>query len=319
MVERRTAGNSFKTLKSASKTGKTLKRLREAAAGLPFLLGTQKRTRLKRAGCSRSGTLLHDAVAEAHAQRMYTQYKKHCASTSFDWKRLRYLTVLHSVCALDADEVLKAVQSMQDNVGFALKRAGVWGLGAAEIELVNYDLLSRINARTDDQKRKFHVLCDIAPKTLLGGVLVGRDADGVKALVHCHVLVDLGKWQRDYAEAKLRKALSSYEHRWQVELKSTFNDQALGKKLLLIARYNTKCGNEQLRFKAGFGRDLGEDVEAKMWRAGEGRKDRGDYEDRTTEDERGLSAQHVAFLDDVYGRVMRLRKDKRGYLVQGLI
>jgi hypothetical protein len=144
---------------------------------------------------------------------------------------------------------------------------------------------------------------------------LGPDADGVKALVHCHVLVDLGNTERESTEATLRKALSSYEHRWQVELKSTFNNQSLGKKLLFIARYNTKCGNEQLRFKAGFGRDLDEDFEAKIWRTGEGRKDRGDYEDRTTEDERGLSAQQVAFLDEVYGKLMRLRKDKRGYLV----
>jgi hypothetical protein len=246
---------------------------------------------------------------------MYAEYRGHCASATYDWKRLRYLTVLHSVCALDADKVLLEVQSMRVNVQRALKKAGVWGLGAAEVELINYDLLSRINDRSDDQKRKFHVLCDLAPKKLIGGGLLGPDAEGVKALVHCHVLVDLGKAERELAEAKLRKALSSYAYPWQVELKSTFNDQALGKKLLLIARYNTKCGNEQLRFKAGFGRDLGEDVEAKIWRAGEGRKDRGDYEDRTTEDERGLSAQHVAFLDEVYGKLMRLRKNKQGYLV----
>jgi len=308
----------FKTIKRRSKSGEGLTRLRAAAAGVPFLLGTQKRTRLKRAGCEKSGTLLHNDVAKRHAEKMFAEYKRLTQRSDYDARRLRYVTVLYEVCELDERKIISSCKSMISSVTFDLKRSKVaWGLGAAEVELVNLDLLARINEQTEDEKRKFHVLCDMAPKVYRANGLVDKhaSASGVKALVHCHVLVDMGD-DHDAAELRLRKHLSNYKCRYQTEVKTTFAEQPLPKKLRAIAAYNTKCGNEQLRFKAGFRRDLGDDVEAKMWRSGLGRKDRGDYETITTEDERGLSAQHVAFLDRVYDALMRLRRDRRGYVIR---
>lgn len=307
----------FKAMKRRSKSGKEMARLRDAAAGVPFLLGMQKRTRLKRAGCEKSGTLLHNDVAKRHAEKMFAEYKRLTARSNYDASRLRYVTVLYEVCNLDERKIISSCESMIASVKSDLKRSKVaWGLGSAEVELVNLDLLARINDLTEDGKRKFQVLCDMAPKVYRANGLVDKQAStsGVKALVHCHVLVDMGDNQ-EVAELCLRKQLAHYTHRYQTEVKTTFSEQPLHKKLRAIAAYNTKCGNEQLRFKAGFRRDLGDDVEAKMWRAGLGRKDRGDYETITTEDERGLSALHVAFLDRVYGVLMRLRRDKRGYRI----
>ena len=92
----------------------------------------------------------------------------------------------------------------------------------------------------------------------------------------------------------------------------SFKSRSIGQNLQGIASYLTKGGNEQLRYKAGYGRDLAEDLEAKIWRAGLGRKDGGA---ETVEDDRGLTVGEVAFLDEVYDKLMRSRRDRRGYLV----
>jgi hypothetical protein len=68
-----------------------------------------------------------------------------------------------------------------------------------------------------------------------------------------------------------------------------------------------------LRYNAGFGRDLAEDLEAKIWRSfGVGRSARGG---ETVADERGLTVGEVQQLDELYVWLMNRRKDKRGYLL----
>ena len=309
--------DGLEALKRRSTGGKDLKRFVDAAASLPFLLGVQKRSRLKLAGCAKSGTLLHNDVAKRHAEKMLSEYKRLTQRSDYDASRLRDVTVLYEVCELDERKIISFCENMISSVTSDLKRSKVaWGLGAAEVELVNLDLLARINEQTEDEKRKFNVLCDMAPKVYRANGLVDNEASfsGVKALVHCHVLVDMGDDQ-EAAELRLRKQLARYTHRYQTEVKTTFSEQPLDKKLQAIAAYNTKSGNEELRFKAKFRRDVLEDLEAIMWRKGLGRKDRGEYDLVTTEDVRGLSALHVAFLDRVYGALMRLEKNKTGYKI----
>jgi hypothetical protein len=76
----------------------------------------------------------------------------------------------------------------------------------------------------------------------------------------------------------------------------------------------TKGGNETLRYKAGFGRDLSEDLDAKMFKGSKtGKRDRGG---ETLEDERSLTVGEVAFLNEAYERLMTLRRDRRGYLIR---
>ena len=57
---------------------------------------------------------------------------------------------------------------------------------------------------------------------------------------------------------------------------------------------------------------LAEDLEAKIWREGLGRADRGG---ETIEDERGLSVAEVKALDGLYRWLIDRRSDRRGYLL----
>jgi hypothetical protein len=310
--------SSFRELKRRSASGELFAQIRSLANDIPYILGTQKRTRLKRAGCANSKTLLHDDVAARHAKLLLADYQRLTRRKDYNSLRLRYLTLLYSVCEMNVDHVVSQCKEMSASILHDFRRSRVsWALGATEVELINFDLLKRINGRSGDKKRKFHVLCDLAPTGFHSNGMVDSMSatSGTKVLVHCHLLVDLGD-NADEIEEDLRKRLSRFSVPYQVEIKMLFHTTSLYKNLLSIASYNTKCGNEELRFKAGFGRDLPEDIEAKMWRAGIGRKDRGNYEDRAVEDERGLTPQHVAFLDNVYDRLMRLRRDKRGYLIR---
>ena len=69
----------------------------------------------------------------------------------------------------------------------------------------------------------------------------------------------------------------------------------------------------RLRYNAGFGRDLAEDLDAKIWKHfGVGRSARGG---ETVADERGLTVGEVQQLDALYVWLMNRRKDKRGYLL----
>jgi hypothetical protein len=92
-----------------------------------------------------------------------------------------------------------------------------------------------------------------------------------------------------------------------------FKDRTVIQNIQGIASYVTKGGNEQLRYNTGFGRDLDDDLDAKMWRAGTGRADKGG---ETVSDERGLTVGEIAFLDDVWRNLMGRKRNKRGYLVR---
>jgi leucyl aminopeptidase (aminopeptidase T) len=99
---------------------------------------------------------------------------------------------------------------------------------------------------------------------------------------------------------------------YQVTFDGLFKNRKTSNNLTKIAHYVTKGGNENLRYNAGFGRDLTEDLEGKIWRVGLGRADKGG---ETIEDERGLSVAEVRALDELYRWLMDRRSDKRGYLI----
>jgi hypothetical protein len=149
----------------------------------------------------------------------------------------------------------------------------------------------------------------------LQGLLVAEERDKVKILVHCHTVVDFGKdYDANMEEAKRRIERYGYwkRSRYQVKFDSLFKKRKTSNNLTKIAYYVTKGGNENLRYNAGFGRDLAEDLEAKIWREGLGRADKGG---ETIEDERGLSVAEVKALDGLYRWLMDRRSDKRGYLL----
>jgi hypothetical protein len=164
---------------------------------------------------------------------------------------------------------------------------------------------------SEDENRKLNVL------EKLSHVKSSDDAAlecGV--LVHFHGVVDLGVnslLREDELRRKLKKISAWQRSPYQVELKRFFKDRTVAKNLRDIASYITKGGNDQLRYNAGFGRELPDDLDAKMWRAGEGRADQGA---ETVTDERGLTIGEIAFLDGAWRELMDRRKDQRGYLLR---
>ena len=277
-------------------------------------LGSHKRTRLKRAGCGSPNTLLHNHVAVSHGRMLADDYRKHLGSVSRDeaQDRLRFLTVLHSVTRLDKGSVMRAVTRMETALNRVFEGSGIWLLGAVEVEIVNIALLRRIKATGDNEARKLNVLERLYQATASTGSLSMLDS-GV--LVHFHGIVDI--CNSTLRESDLRNRINRIaawkRSPYQVELKRLYKDRSVIRNIRDIASYLTKGGNDELRYNAGFGRDLDDDLDAKIWRAGMGRADRGG---ETVPDERGLTIGEIAFLDDIWRQLMDRKRNKRGYLVR---
>ncbi len=305
----------FKDLKRQSKNGDALKALQASSS---YDLGMHRKKKLRMARCGNSGTLLHSKIAEAHGAMLSEEYRAYWSEQNGGavgrdkngQRRLRFLSILDSVVDLDVDGILDAAKAMERRLNKAFKVTGIWFKGAVEVEIVNLDLLRQIEKTRKDEKRKLTVLSD-----LYGA----QDARGSKALVHCHLLVDLGVGSDAEIEdrAKAMRVRMDNEKawrraKWQTMVLKTYKQQIISKKMAAIASYLTKCGNEDLRYKAGFGRELLEDLEAKMHKAGMLNDGQGA---ETVTDERGLRVVEVALLDQVYRRLMDRRKDGRGYLI----
>jgi hypothetical protein len=123
-------------------------------------LGTHKSTRLRKAGRGQSGTLLHKDVAKHHALMLRDEYMERFGKLTPGEaeQRLRFLTVLHRVVALDKDAVMRAVQEMETSLSRVFEGSETWALGAVEVEIVNVELLRRIGSGRDDEARKLNVL-----------------------------------------------------------------------------------------------------------------------------------------------------------------
>ena len=276
-----------------------------------FDLGTHRRTKLRLAGCADSGTLLHVEVAKAHGVMLTERYKKYWVmkgKAGEQQARLRFVTILHEVVELDVDAVMASVESMTEKIERWLAPHKVWMCGAIEVEVANIGFMSEVERTGDTEKRKLAVLMDMANRT---AAMSNRSV----ALVHMHGLLDLGNslLQCEEREEQLgASARQIWKKKWAVEIKQTFEGQKIGKKFSGIAKYMTKGGNELLRYKAGFGRDTDDDLDAKMWRTGMGRADRGA---ETVFDERGLSVGEIKTLDAIYQKVQKRKRGGLGYLV----
>lgn len=272
-------------------------------------LGSHKRIKLRSAGCEGSGSLLHNDVAKRHGELLSNDLLKKSKLLTKEeaLDRLRFLTVLHSVSPLNKKNVTQSVGKMEAALRRSFEGSGTWLLGAVELEIVNIALLRRIGSLKEDEARKLNVLERISCDDAL------TDADSA-VLIHFHGIVDLGV-NSLLREEQLRKRLAKItawkRSPYQIELKRLYKNQTVLKNLRDIASYMTKGGNDQLRYNAGFGRDLGEDLEAKMWRAGEGRADKGA---ETVTDERGLTIAEIALLDQLWCELMERKRNGRGYL-----
>jgi hypothetical protein len=314
MWSRKEMAQSFKEMKRKSRSGETLEQL---AFAMRFNLGSHKKTRLKKAGAGNSRSLLHDDVSQKHADQLFEELNKRAKllGRSAD-QRLRFMTVLQELTNPTIEDVEHAINQLETIFKSMLGSLKLWSRGTIELEMVNLDILERIGKARDDEQRKMNVLLGLWTKEDFQGLMVLADKSKSKILVHCHVVVDLGK-DFEKNDEELRR-LCAKERSWkrskyQVEIKRLFKKKKTSKNLKAIAAYVTKGGNERLRYNAGFGRDLAEDLDAKIWKHfGVGRSARGG---ETVADERGLTAGEVQQLDELYVWLMNRRKDKRGYLL----
>lgn len=306
--------DTFEELKKESKSGKSLEKLLLA---LRYNLGTHKRTRLMKAGAGNSRSLLHDDVSQKHADKLFEELnvRAKMLGRSAD-QRLRFMTVLQELTDPEIEDVESAVRQLEDIFKSILGSLKLWSRGTIELEMVNLDILERIGKARNDEQRKMNVLLGLWTKADYQGLMITADKSKSKILVHCHAVVDLGK-NFEKNEEELRR-LCAKERSWkrskyQIEIKGLFKNKKTAKNLKAISAYVTKGGNERLRYNAGFGRDLAEDLDAKMWRdGGIGRSARGG---ETVDDERGLTIGEAQQLDALYIWLMNRRKDKRGYLL----
>lgn len=295
------------------KAFKQFKRSRKAAferwrGKMGFNLGVQRQTRLKRSLGRVCTTLLNPDVAEEYAFMLRDEMVKHWGrgwrTKPEEQARLRFLTVLDSVVPLEVEDVVKAGRKLARRIQAALEGQRVWCLGAVEIELINRARLRQAAHGKNANARRKHTVVESLVEPLY------RADDGTFALVHFHGLVDLGHgaYKNGRHEAVTTHLKNLWSGNFLVHTEKTYSTQTIGKNFDAIARYMTKGGNEDLRYKDKFGR---EQLENKIWRQGTGRADSGG---ETVDDERGLTLGEIRDLDAIYRKLMG--KDGDGFVVR---
>lgn len=303
---------AFKELKRKFKTGEALEEIRSV---IRYDLGKQKKTRLKIAGVANSGSLLHNDISKKHAEKLAVELKARAKKIGSEAnERFRFATILQSLVNPTIDSVSTEVERIEAQFDAIFGEEGLWSRGTIELELINLSILKRISKARNDEARKLNVLNSIGDTKDYFGLLIPASKSDTKVLVHAHVVIDFGKDHKKKEDEIRNKIdhLGYWNKPYQKEIDPLYRKKTVAKNLSHIASYVTKGGNDQLRYNAGFGRDLAEDLEAKIWRAGLGRKDKGG---ETIEDERGLTVQEVKALDELYVWLMKRRKDKRGYII----
>lgn len=303
---------AFRELKKKYKSGEALKEIR---GEIRYDLGKHKKTRLKIAGVETSGSLLHNDINKKHAEKLALELQARAKKIGSEAnERFRFVTILQALINPTIESVSREAEALEAQFATIFGEEGLWSRGAIELELINLPILERISKARDDEARKLNVLNSIGETEDYLGLLIPASKSDTKVLVHAHVVVDFGKDHKKKEDEIRNKIdrLGYWNKPYQLQIGGLFKKKAVAKNLRHIASYVTKGGNDELRYNAGFGRDLAEDLEAKIWRAGLGRKDKGG---ETIEDERGLTVQEVKALDELYVWIMERRKDKRGYII----
>ena len=321
--------------KTKSSSAETAKRIAKAAREYRSSLGSKRPMRLTAAGVSNSGSLLHESVSSTHGDQLFADYRK-TIKGRFNQERLRYVTIIHELVVMDEQLVIDSCKRMKGMLKERLN--GYWWLGVIETEIVNLVLLRSFQKQETTRRVSLQIRESRRAKLEIANALDVKNGlhelieeTSSRVFVHCHVVIDMGKGRVKAISERvleLRAQLAAVKV-WnivdrQIEIKR-FSEQWRGKKRTLrqniwhIANYGTKGGNEQLRYKAGFGRDNEEDEEAALWKA-YGRDlisevDGVIEDDGAIEDARSLTGNEVAFLDAVTLRLMRLKKDMRGYVI----
>lgn len=308
--------DAFKRMKEKSESGHTLEVYRSLIDQSRYSLGTHKKTRLKKAGVEKSGSLLHDEVSAKHASILTGELLKTARKLGKAAEtRLKFVTLLEAVVEPTIEAVEAAVNSLEASYRFVFDDGGYWSRGAIELEMVNLDILHRISIGSDNEARKLNVLMDLQSKIEFAGLMVPRPKTASLVLVHAHIVVDVGidpEAGRRRLQERMKRLNRWNDVPYQHKIDSLFKNKKTANNLQNIARYVVKGGNENLRYNAGFGRDLAEDLEAKIFRSGQSS---GSYDDKVVEDERGLTIAEVRQLDAMYVWLMNRRRNKRGYIL----
>jgi hypothetical protein len=230
----------------------------------------QKRTRLKKAVGKRLAerTLLDGRVSKKHSERLENKF--HSRWGNFDHEkasqRLRFITILHSVCVVDKNIIFNEIEGLKDrlrNVVISVKAIEV--LGAFEVEIINMKLMREYAAGMKDgeEARKLRVLEQLRKDQFIDASIESL------ALVHFHGMIDLAA----NGEGKLKTFRDCCKAMWrgsyQVRFDTLFKTKSVKKNLTDIAAYMVKGGNESLNYKFRFGRDDASDtLDRKMLKSG---------------------------------------------------
>ena len=296
---------TFEQLKKRSGAAE-LERLRHL---LGFNSGTHKKTRLVRAVGKKlaTRTILDDATHAQHQGKLFTRFQKAWNGLTEQQarERLRFVTILHTVCAVETKAILHAVEEMEEQLrsAFSQEIDQIGILGVSEVEIVNLGLYGK--ADEEDESRKGEVLRKLARAA--GIAVTGKEH---LALVHFHGIVDLGP-NAAIMEKKLHNVLrQTWQGSWRVELKCLFAKFSIKMNLRNIAEYLTKGGNKDLRYQKRFGSESPEAMELAM-------KKQGYPESGEQDDHLGLSIGEVSVLVHVYDALMRRNSARDGYLFLG--
>lgn len=162
-------------------------------------------------------------------------------------ERLRFVTVIHSVDALNVDCTIAHAKTLKQEMTAMLQQLKLASVGVVEFEVVSAELMGLTQTdRVDSFQRKKKVIADLTPPVYQSGASL--------CMVHYHGVVDLGN---NPNEEHLRRTLKQNQHwgrtGYQVEVKQLSEHwggthKSVQENLDHIAAYITKGGN---KFKDG--------------------------------------------------------------------
>lgn len=202
-------------------------------------------------------TLIDDTIRSIHVEDMKqrihalfsgaTKNLKGADAEQRARERLRFVTVIHSVDALNVDCTIAHAKTLKQEMTATLGQLGLGSVGVVELEVVSAELMGLSQSdRADSFQRKKKVIADLTPPV--------HQSDTSLCMVHYHGVIDLGN---NPNEEHLRRTLKQNQHwgrtGYQVEVKQLSEHWGGNRKSVLenldhIAAYITKGGN---KFKDG--------------------------------------------------------------------
>lgn len=323
-----------------ARSSKNLERLRRA---ISFNVGDWKKTRLVKALGKRlaKATLLDDSRHQEHADRLFRRFRREWGYLSQEeaTKHLRFLTILDTVVEVDANKMYEACRALEHRIDFLLRNDSnrIGCIGCVEMEIVNLGhsekRMEEVSANPHtgqsseaqslrrNEQRKLAVLRamreQVAPNTLF------HQNDPTKSwvLIHFHGLLYLNGATDTDIVTLCQRIGKNLRREWSipyaVELKRTFDEQTTRRKLLAVADYITKGGNERLRYETRFGRGTSslDVMERAMVKQGCRGIDRDTGEECAIEDTIGLTLGEVEALGKTIHRLMKRTYRRDGYVL----